>query len=574
MISNPLLLGCLILLLLQAALPVLAPEPKAARWHGKPIGPDGPWNAVEVTIGRHQTPVALFPGRAGLTWVITTDYCLLNGSISHCPGGAYQKENSMAERSNLFKITGSAQVIMRGFVVEGPSVTRSHDDFYMGFVSGLVPNVSMDLVDSQMMVYPGGGRYPVFAGCLNLGAADGNWSYAISPTDLINSPTIPCSFGMHIGSAVPGSTVGGSLLYGGYDRSRVVGKVLELDGQYEDGVKVTDISIRVVQGKSPFDFRARDRLVLAEDGTRPAAGITVNIDPCSPYLTLPRTTCGFIAANLPVTYSESLGLYIWNTDDSNFTLTNGAESLTINIPFQHLNLTLDPPLATKSAPYFPCSNGGIKLSGGSYVLGRAFFQDAFLGANWEQRRWWLAQAPGPSSTASPNPTDILPGDKTIRSSDSDWVSTWSGVWAELAGNRSGGPSATQQPDAGSGSLSTGAKVGIGVGAGLGVLALILGALGLWRRKARQPRTAVHSQLQQQQKHFAALFQGSMKGSVNANEGPGENKTESQFPTLDDIDQAASILLKMAVGLRTMILAHGNVTAAQQYWLADVPRAEF
>ncbi|PFH60218.1 hypothetical protein XA68_11314 [Ophiocordyceps unilateralis] len=498
----------LLLLLLRAVL-VAAPEPKAARWHSRPIGPDGPWNAVEVMMGSRQSPVALFPGHSWATWVITTDYCDLNSSISHCPGGAYPKDKAINRRFANIQFHPGPQGFMYGAVVEGRDADMFQDDFDMSFGSGLIPNVSMTLLDSQMMVYPGGGRYPLFAGCLSLGAENVNQTFTLDGEQSINSTIIPwhlaqnqitasSSFGMHIGSAVQGSSVNGSLLYGGYDRSRAMGKVLEFDGLYSEHVTVKDIGVRVVQGRSPFGFRAKDNL-LSAGNTSLASGLPVQLDPCSPYLTLPKSTCDSIVANLPVTYNDPLGLYMWNTNDAKYsdimnsasvlalTIASRTDSLTINVPFQHLNLTLDPPLVAKSAAYFPCSTGGL----GSYVLGKAFFQDAFLSANWEARRWWLAQAPGPGSTSPSNPVDILPTDKTIYSGSSDWASTWNGVWTELANRRGPSSAKTHQgdPDSDTSGLSTGAKVGIGVGAGLGLLALIMGAVFLWRRRKSRQRTA-------------------------------------------------------------------------------------
>ncbi|RDA93791.1 hypothetical protein CP533_0212 [Ophiocordyceps camponoti-saundersi (nom. inval.)] len=527
-------LRCLVVLLLQVALPVLAPEPKAVRWHSKPIGPDGPWNAVEVMIGIRQDPIALFPGRRWQTWVITTDYCRLNSSISHCPGGAYQMSKAL---QHSYAGHSGAQEFMYGSVVEGPDVDMFMDDFDMSFGSGPIPRVSMSLLDSQMVVYPGGARYPLFAGCLSLGAPVANFSLHSSGGQVINSTTIPwylsnhnitasSSFGMHLGSAVPGSSVTGSLLYGGYDRSRAIGNILGFDGYFTYNTNLRDIGIRVVQGKSPFGFRVKDGLLAAGNSSL-EIGLRLHLDPCSPYMTLPKSTCDSIAASLPVTYNPALGLYMWNTNDAkyhdiinsasvlSFTITSQADSLTINIPFQHLNLTLDPPLVMKSAPYLPCHTGGR----GMYILGKVFFQDAFLSANWESRRWWLAQAPGPASPSSANPADILPSDRTIYSDNSDWASTWNGVWAELARNHRGGLSAnassTQQSDAENAGLSSGAKVGIGVGAGLVGLALVLGGLFLWRRETRQQRTAVDQgagidglqQQQQQQQSGLELKHG-------------------------------------------------------------------
>jgi hypothetical protein len=51
---------------------------------------------------------------------------------------------------------------------------------------------------------------------------------------------------MHYGSAAPGAKVLGSLLYGGYDRNRVVGNVLSLDGDFWTAFTLKDISINII----------------------------------------------------------------------------------------------------------------------------------------------------------------------------------------------------------------------------------------------------------------------------------------------------------------------------------------
>ncbi|KAH6646283.1 aspartic peptidase domain-containing protein [Truncatella angustata] len=383
-------------------------------------------------------------------------------------------------------------------------------------LSTTIPNVSMALISNAYASYPGGSWYPLSVGCLGIGAPDTvNQSFSTGGGPAINASLIPGylssqkkiasnSFGMHIGSANP--KMAGSLYYGGYDQNRIVGEILTMGGTGDIGNELTlnDISISVIDGSSPWDFGTSQTGLLAEGNSSISGGLKTRIDGCSPYLTLPTSTCKAIAAHLPVTLNEDLGLYIWNTDDAkytqivnsasalNFTFsgTSNTDQVTIAVPFRHLNLTLEAPLVSSKTQYFPCYSGPSK----QYTLGRAFLQDAFIGANWGSKTWFVAQAPGPN-VPSPNIITLASGDKTIEASANDWKQSWSGSWkaltpAEVSPSATiGAATSTASSDTGgigstSSGLSTGAQAGIGVGVGLAALAGLGALLFFFLRRRR------------------------------------------------------------------------------------------
>ena len=156
--------------------------------------------------------------------------------------------------------------------------------------------------------------------------------------------------------------------------------------------------------------------LLAKGNASIAPGITVTMSPADPYLYLPQSTCAAIAAELPVVYQPDYGLYFWDTTDRRYSqiITSPAylefvfsknsrnnANLTIKVPFSLLNLTLKAPLVEKPTSYFPCMG-----TTGTYALGRAFAQAAFIGVNWglPAGNWFLAQAPGPNIPGSARPT--------------------------------------------------------------------------------------------------------------------------------------------------------------------------
>ncbi|KAJ8120594.1 hypothetical protein ONZ43_g2735 [Nemania bipapillata] len=412
---------------------------------------------------------------------------------------------------------------MSGLEMAGANAESWIDNMNLGGLT--VPNVSLALVSAAYAVYPDNTWYPLSVGCLGIGAPlTVNQSFAPLSGPLINASLIPGwlnaqneipsnSFAMHIGSANP--PMPGSLYFGGYDQNRIIGDILTETDDYTKAISLKDIGITVVDGSSPWDFDSKDGLLAANNASISAGGIKISVDGCSPYLTLPQSTCDAIANHLPVKYNKNLGLYIWQQDDAKYTQIvssastldftflagSNTQNITISVPFRHLNLTLTEPLVDTDQQYFPCYTG----PSGSYALGRAFLQDAFVGANWDSKTWWLAQAPGPNI---PNAQVITlsESDTEIKASQNDWKESWAGSWKALtpedvAGsqtatttNTTSTPTPTPTPTpsnsaAPASGLSTGAVAGIGVGVGLVALAIVaaLGFFFLRRRKASKAK---------------------------------------------------------------------------------------
>ncbi len=377
----------LVMVLLLAAPPAAraVSSPRSGKWSTSSYGADGPWNAVEVVVGGNQR-INLFVGHEFASYLITTDYCTGNSSFA-CSAGAYNvaasQTNTGTQAGILFQPPASH--FMAGLEARGATTSLWLDsvDIQAG---AIVPNVSLALVRTQMNAYPGG-YYPSSAGCLGVGGAGDtpgtgaiNQTFSRSSTEPpINASLVPGyffertlapsnSYSMHIGSAgIP--RMQGSLLYGGYDRSRVVGDVLSVD--HPGPFTLKDIAISVVKGTSPFsNFTNKPGLLAANNATL-SSGLRITIDGCSPYLSLPRSTCDAIAANLPVTYNDNLGLYLWNVTDPRYNQivtsptvlaftflgATNTQTVTVRVPFSHLNLTLTTPLTDRPTAYFPCFTG-------------------------------------------------------------------------------------------------------------------------------------------------------------------------------------------------------------------------
>lgn len=481
--------------------------PREVEWSDQSYGPDGPWNAVKVQIGTKDQSIALFPGATWETWVISDDYCEGETCFASKAGTINKNMGYRNERDRSVELDG----FMQGVELEGEAGIRYRDDITIDGIN--IANASVAILDDAKMKYPGGKAVSLSLGCLSVGAPNAiNQSFTQSDKkSSFNASLLPGflwdrdltssnSFGMHIGS--PDPWIPGSLVFGGYDKARIIGNVLITPGSPRDeGIELYDIAIEGF-GKNPP--KAKEGL-LAKGNSTLSKGLNVTIDGCSPYLTLPKSTCDSIAEYLPVAFNEDLGLYLWDTESEEYEIiVNSATSLSfsfpnmgditkIRVPLMHLNLTLSEPIVDNPIPYFPCHVN----DNGRYVLGRAFLQDAFLGGNWgpDVNRWWLAQAPGPRLQGARDIQSTGSSDMSVESSDGQfetnaWEMSWASAWndeaAPLSTPNKMTPQSEKDKDEKKPFMPTASQVGMGIGFGsaFGVILLGVGVF-IWRRKRRR-----------------------------------------------------------------------------------------
>ncbi|KAF2005411.1 hypothetical protein P154DRAFT_518533 [Amniculicola lignicola CBS 123094] len=503
-------------------------------WSESTYGPDGPWHAVKIRVGGNDTEtriesqeganIDVYPGGQFETWSIPTVACKEYSNSLCGAGGLYDPEEqydgilyspNKADDSYGFSVEG-ADIFGRGLTIAGRTVWNASQ------ISTPLANIT----------YPSGRVGGVVLGRLSLGANDpekgaqlsqvftqsditlGNITVNIFPAKLYQDKEIQSySYGLHLGSTT--FNYPGSLIFGGYNKARVIGHVTTFEDPQIH--KLLDIGIGVEEGGSPFDFSSQQGLLL-NDTTTPTS-IDVNIDPLTPYLSLPGKTCEKIASFLPVNFDQDTKFYHWDVNDPKFEQivsspaylsftfppgTGDSANVTIKVPFALLNLTLDRPITDKPTAYFPCHpytpDPADEFS--KPRLGRAFLQAAFIGRNWKSRTTWLGQAPGPGSNGvvglGEMKTEIQENDSTIESLDEDgskklFAMSWKGHWTAAADKpkTSDGPSNTNQGKesstaaAASKGMSTGAKAGIGVAVPLAAIALVGVGFLLFRRRQKK-----------------------------------------------------------------------------------------
>lgn len=303
-----------------------------------------------------------------------------------------------------------------------------------------------------------------------------------------NIPSV--SYGLHVGSVWP--PVPGSLVLGGYDRSRCISTPIMSDQNF----LLAELSLEVTSGGWPFlDSAKVDSGHLLRSSNATSNSLTVVPNPGVPYMYLPESTCSMIASFLPVTFDQSIGYYVWDTTDPAFEKIMSSPSAlrfsfdtesgitNISVPFALLNLTLDYPLANTPTQYFPCAPY-VPSDDSHYHLGRAFLQAAFLGQNGQTQKTFLAQAPGPGLRAEAI-TKLASTDTglTAMANPPYWNATWSDQLKALPTNRL----SSLGDGGGHGDLSGGAIAGAVVGGVAGLAGLCAIAALIWFRRGKSKK---------------------------------------------------------------------------------------
>lgn len=475
----------------------------------KTYGPDGPWQAVTVKLGDPEQTIDLYPGGIFESTVFTTEVC---DNIKARPcgsGGLYNDTASATLDDTSIRIEFDADWTS-GAMYQPGKAQPVMEQIAFDDRNQVVADLSMNLVSNLETIYPDGSKYPVQVGQLALGAPADNQTFdsvnaSLIPNYLQDKKFIPSSsYGLHIGSAALNLPL--SLWLGGYDSSRAIGSVSSqpIPASSLFTIDLLDIGLGVDNGASPPNFTERQG-VLAEGNSSITSSVPVTMNPGAPYMYLPNSTCAAMVKDLPVTYNAKFGLYFWNTQDPDyakiitsptllsFTFRDSTENLTVKVPFQLLNLTLDAPLVTEPTSYFPCQPPNNATD---YSLGRAFLQAAFIGVNWEKGNgnWFLAQAPGPNTALTPVQKPIT--SLTIDGSPANWTETWNTVWTPIPDSNSSPPPGASTDKT---TKTTSRKSTVSGGAIAGIVIAVVAAsvlfftVGFFVRRKKQRRRGHGSQ---------------------------------------------------------------------------------
>lgn len=154
------------------------------------------------------------------------------------------------------------------------------------------------------------------------------------------------------------------------------------------------------------------------------SSISAYLDSAIPFIYLPTEACKLFEDEFKLTWNETLNLYVVSetthvlllakNPSITFSLGNTSQSVDIVLPYGSFDLTAGYPYVddlTTKINYFPLRRAQNSTQ---YTLGRTFFQEAYVIADYERRNFSISQCDF-NARATENLVAILPlnGDPTV-----------------------------------------------------------------------------------------------------------------------------------------------------------------
>jgi len=396
------------------------PQPFSVRPSGDFEGNDGSWSTFLISIGTD--PVqhfrTLISTSSFSTWLPTPDGCVYTAEPAFVPSNCPElrgigllngfQSSGFEEANGTFRYIGIHSLDLGNDL----STTESFGSTYnitgnLGLDTLSVQNGagSDDLKTQGSVPIFGINNWNFFMPSLGLGVG-----YLQSTTQetaslvetLVNSSQIPSrAWSYTAGASYRDYT--GSLVLGGYDDTRLDGRTTT---QYALPPSTETTELRVSLASIGFAFA---------NGTEASIPVseTVVIDSTLPYMYLPSTVCDELAAKLGLTYNEPADLFTISPSSlaaneqsiQQIRITvgdtkNSGNTTSITFPYAAFALNASWPLFDQgvSQPFFPIR----RAEGNTYILGRAFLQEAHLSVDWERAYFNLSQAAFPETRTAPN----------------------------------------------------------------------------------------------------------------------------------------------------------------------------
>ena len=265
----------------------------------------------------------------------------------------------------------------------------------------IVVGVEKDRITRDNMVVTAS-SVSFFTGILGLSNANLVYNHGtFRPTPLVGNLKYPRNCFSYTAGSYGRHWFPPSLVFGGYDRYRVDPETtLEVDirrttsalesswWQFEVIMTSFDIEMTGIAEKQPMSPEL--------------TGISVYLDPSTPYLWLPTWICERFEAVLGIEWNETQQLYLLNASNHeqlrrlNPRVSFGLSSLrgdgqnkSFELPYSAFDLNVTYPLVESQSYYFPLKR---VMRTNHYVLGRTFFQEAHISVDWDLGYFNISQA--------------------------------------------------------------------------------------------------------------------------------------------------------------------------------------
>ena len=177
----------------------------------------------------------------------------------------------------------------------------------------------------------------------------------------------------------------GSLTLGGYDASRFVRN---------------DFSVPFIPDADKYLTVQIDSISTDKEVSLLSSPIMAFLDSTVPYIYLPASACTLFENAFGLVWNDTAQLYLVNTtqhvllqaQNPNVTFTIGSNytssKVNITLPYAAFDLTASYPLVTGTSRYFPLRRANDSTQ---YTLGRTFFQEAYVIADFERKNFSVSQ---------------------------------------------------------------------------------------------------------------------------------------------------------------------------------------
>ncbi|KAI9714184.1 MAG: hypothetical protein M1828_001199 [Chrysothrix sp. TS-e1954] len=351
-------------------------------------GIDGQWSTFTLQIGTPQVTVdVLISTSQPVEYVIEPNGCPTgNATCAAARGTLWDPKKSTSW--NDTGILGTNLEINLGYSQLGQ---YGYDTVALGYQGSGLPTLGNQIVIgiSETDFYLG--YFGLLAKPFNLTSYDDPYPSFLQT--LKNHQDVPSlSWAYTAGAKYRENGWFASLTLGGYDASRMdpgsISVAMNSDVTQYLSVGVQEINV----AGSP-----------SGGGNALSSGITMMLDSTLPYIWLPRDACDSIANAFNLDYDSDTELYtISDTVRESLlsqtpppsvafilgTSPSGGETVQISLPYQAFDLNAQPPLVDNSTNYFPIKRAANESQ---YVLGRTFFQEAYVIADFEHSNFSVSQ---------------------------------------------------------------------------------------------------------------------------------------------------------------------------------------
>ncbi|KAK0105097.1 hypothetical protein ONS96_004500 [Cadophora gregata f. sp. sojae] len=373
-------------------------------------GNDGPWSSFSFRTGNPpQTQKLLISTSSRSVLLVSSSGCT-SSDPPDCAtqrGGTFDPTKSSTWVANTIAVNTSLSLQSSlGYDVTG---NFGFDDFADSF--SFLPQLNQSIA-----TFAGQDTYVgIFGICPRSTTLPGSTVPAKSYLEnLRDNGTIPSlTWSYTAGGPYRKGTQYGSLVFGGYDQARFIAHDITWPFDKDE---FRDLTVKV-ESVTSFGWGGnRDQKSLLQ------TPISMFLDSSLPYIWLPLEACLLFEKEFGLIWDVTTELYLVNdtlhdsllaADPSViFAINNGTEGFTVNItlPYAAFDLTASRPLVQNPSRYFPLKRANSTTE---YILGRTFFQEAYVTADYERHTFSVHQCKGVANNAEDIwPIDSLNGSST------------------------------------------------------------------------------------------------------------------------------------------------------------------